>query len=223
MPDKETPQTRWAGLTGGASGRDYAARFAAMAAEGKDMHGEATFCVPLLDEGARVLDAGCGTGRVAIRLTELGFDCVGVDVDESMLAVARETAPDIAWFQADLARVTSHDVGDPDPFDMVVLAGNVVPLLAPGTVADTVGSLLPLLRSGGLLVAGFGLDEAHLPRGCPVTHLADYDEACKEHGLELAERFASWDRDSFTGPEGGYAVSVHRRLVTKGSVAEGLK
>jgi len=214
MPDSPTPktpapQTRWAALTGGASGRDYAARFAAMAEAGNDMHGEATFCAALLDEGARVLDAGCGTGRVAIRLAGLGFDCVGTDVDESMLAVAREAAPDIAWFQADLASVTARDLGDPEPFDMVVVAGNVVPLLAPGTVGDAVGALVPLLRSGGMFVAGFGLDEAHLPAGCPVTPLAEYDEACAQHGLELVERFASWGRDSFTGSAGGYAVSVH--------------
>ena len=217
MPDSQTPQTpqtpqtRWAGLTGGTSGRDYAARFAAIAAGGKDTHGEATFCVALLDEGARVLDAGCGTGRVAIRLTELGFDCVGVDVDESMLDVAREAGPGVAWFQGDLASVTSRDLGDPEPFDMVVLAGNVVPLLAPGTVGDAVSALVPLLRSGGLLVAGFGLDESHLPGGCPVTSSAEYDEACTHHRLELAERFASWDRAPFTCPEGGYAVSVHTR------------
>ena len=190
-----------------------------MAAAGKDMHGEATFCATLLDEGARVLDAGCGTGRVAIRLAELGFDCVGVDVDESMLAVAREAAPGIAWFQADLAQVTSSDLGDPEVFDMVILAGNLVPLLAPGTAGDAVGALAPLLRPGGLLVAGFGLDEAHLPGGCPVTSLAEYDEVCSKHQLALAERFGTWSRGPFTGSEGGYAVSVHRSLVTMGSVA----
>ncbi|WP_372343101.1 methyltransferase domain-containing protein [Streptomyces sp. KL116D] len=35
-----------------------------------------------------MLDAGCGTGRVTIRLSELGYDCVGFDLDASMLDVA---------------------------------------------------------------------------------------------------------------------------------------
>ncbi len=207
-PD-ERPKTRWAELTAGASGRDYAARFAALAAEGKDMHGEATFCAGLLEPPARVLDAGCGTGRVAIRLHELGFTCVGVDVDESMLSVARETAPQIPWFGADLASLTSADLGGAGPFDLVVLAGNVIPLLTPGTVADAVGALGDQLHAGGLLVAGFGLDSAHLPPGCPVTSLAEYDAACTAHGLVLQERFSTWSGDRFTD-DAGYAVSVHR-------------
>lgn len=204
----EPARTRWAELTGGTAGRDYAARFAALAAEGKEMHGEAAFCASLLGPPARILDAGCGTGRVAIRLAELGFDCVGVDFDASMLSVARETAPGISWFQADLESLTSADLGDVTPFDLVVLAGNVIPLLTPGKVAPAVGALGKQLGPGGLLIAGFGLDAAHLPPGCPVTPLAEYDDACTAHGLVLQERFLTWSRAPFADDD-GYAVSVH--------------
>jgi SAM-dependent methyltransferase len=200
-------RTRWEALTGGVGGRDYAARFATLAAGGRDMHGEATFCAGLVPPGARVLDAGCGTGRVAVRLTELGFDCVGVDVDDSMLAVAHEAAPDSAWVRADLVSVAAAEVGA--PFDLVVLAGNVVPLLAPGSVEPAVGTLSRLLRPGGVLVAGFGLDAAHLPPGCPVTPIADYDDTCTRSGLDLVQRFATWEGQPFVEPA-GYAVSVHR-------------
>ena len=179
--------TGWDDLTGGTGGRDYAARFAALAAGGRDMHGEATFCASLLEPAARVLDAGCGAGRVAIRLAELGFDCVGVDVDESMLEVAREAAPDVPWFRADLAALTAADLGDGDPFDLVVVAGNVIPLLAPGTVGPAGRALCGLLRPGGWLVAGFGLDPARLPPGCPVNPLSEYDDACSQNGLDLVD------------------------------------
>lgn len=203
----EEPRTRWEELTGGTSGADYAARFERLAATGRDMHGEATLCASLLPPGGRVLDAGCGTGRVAIRLAELGFDCVGVDVDDSMLAVARTTAPSIPWLRADLSAITPVDVGE--PFDLVVLAGNVIPLLATGSLPRTVAALAVLLRPAGLLVAGFGLDAAHLPAGCPGTPLEEYDEACTRSGLVRADRFSTWDRQPFT-EAGGYAVSVHR-------------
>ena len=63
--------TRWSDATGGGGGQDYAARFDALAAAGTDVHGEASLCAALLPPGARVLDAGCGTGRVAIRLATL--------------------------------------------------------------------------------------------------------------------------------------------------------
>ncbi|MFK0157322.1 class I SAM-dependent methyltransferase [Streptomyces sp. NPDC090493] len=199
---------RWDELTGGTSGKDYAARFAALARDGRDVHGEARFCTALAPAGARVLDAGCGTGRVMIRLAELGYDCVGVDLDASMLAVAREQAPDLPWFQADLAGFEPRGLGIAADFDLVVAAGNIFPLLAAGTEAAVTGHLAAVLRPGGLLVAGFGLDEAHLPVPPGLT-LPEYDDHCAAAGLTLVDRFATWDADPYDG--GGYAVSVHRR------------
>ena len=204
----EERRTRWHELTGGSTGDDYAARFERLAASGQDMHGEATFCSGLLAPGGRVLDAGCGTGRVGIRLAELGHDVVGVDVDESMLAVARRTAPDLTWVTGDLADPPAPVV-QRAPYDLVVLAGNVVPLLAPGTLDDAVAALAALLAPGGVLVAGFGLDRQHLPPGCPVTPLADYHAATERAGLRPEHRFSSWDGQP-PDPSEGYAVSVHR-------------
>lgn len=195
-------------MTGETSGDDYAARFAALARSGKDVHGEARFCTALVPAGARVLDAGCGTGRVMIRLAELGYDCVGVDLDASMLAVARKQAPGLPWFQADLAAFEPDRLCIAADFDLVVAAGNILPLLAAGTEAAVVGRLAAVLRAGGLLVAGFGLDEAHLPVPPGIT-LAEYDDCCAAAGLTLVDRFATWDADPYEG--GGYAVSVHRR------------
>ncbi|NBE50768.1 class I SAM-dependent methyltransferase [Streptomyces boluensis] len=199
--------SRWEELTGGTSGEDYAARFAALAGGGKDMHGEARFCAGLVPAGARVLDAGCGTGRVMIRLAELGYDCVGVDLDESMLAVARRQAPELPWIQADLATFNPADLPGGAGFDLVVAAGNIFPLLATGTEATVVGRLAAALRPGGLLVAGFGLDRAHLPVPPSIT-LPEYDAYCAEAGLTFVDRFATWDAHAYEG--GGYAVSVHR-------------
>jgi SAM-dependent methyltransferase len=199
--------TRWDRLTGGTSGEEYAARFAALAARGEDVHGEATFVDGLVEPGSRVLDAGCGTGRVATRLAALGHVCVGVDVDASMLAVARREAPDITWVLGDLADLPV-EVRDRAPYDLVVLAGNVVPLLAEGTLPAVVAGLADAIAPGGLLVAGFGLDAAHLPPGCPVTPLAEYDDAAT--ALTPVDRFSTWQAAPFD--EGaGYVVTVHRR------------
>ncbi|MEO7263050.1 MAG: class I SAM-dependent methyltransferase [Jatrophihabitantaceae bacterium] len=212
----EPAATRWAELAGRASGTDYAARFARLAATGKDVHGEADFCAGLLPAPALVLDAGCGTGRVAIRLAELGYRTVGVDVDSSMLAEARRVRPDLRWLAADLAALPGlSQLAGPDQddsagagFDLIVAAGNVIPLLAPGSLAVTIRRLAGVLAPGGLLVAGFGLDAAHLPRGCPVTSAADYQAACAETGLTEIAQHGGWDR---AGEPDGYLVSVHAR------------
>jgi len=207
------PQTRWAQLTGGSSGSDYAARFEALAASGQDLFGEAGFCAALVPTPARVLDAGCGTGRVAVRLQELGYECVGVDADESMLAVAAAAGKSSSrpeWILADLSTLDLDQHGIPGEFDVCVTAGNVIPLLAEETLERTVGALSATLSPGGLLVSGFGLDPAHLPDRCPITSLDEYDSACTMAGLALLGRHGTWEGGAFS-EDGGYAVSVHRR------------
>ena len=94
-----------------------------LAASGVHVHGEADFVTGL--GPASVLDAGCGTGRVAIELARRGVEVVGVDADPSMVATALRLAPDLTWVTSDLADL---DLGR--RFDVVVLAGNV-PLFDP--------------------------------------------------------------------------------------------
>ncbi|MEH0416192.1 class I SAM-dependent methyltransferase [Streptomyces sp. B21-083] len=199
---------RWAELTGGQAGEEYAERFAQLAASGHDIHGEAAFCTALLKPPARVLDAGCGTGRVAIRLAELGYNCTGVDVDPSMLAVARRDAPTQEWLHSDLSHLDT--VGLNPGFDLVLAAGNVIPLLASGTEPTVVRQLAAVLRPGGLLVTGMGLDAAHLPLPDPTVTLPDFDHWCTQAGLALRHRYATWGGDPYQ-QGGGYAVSVHAR------------
>jgi SAM-dependent methyltransferase len=147
-----------------------------------------------------VLDAGCGTGRVASRLHELGYDVVGCDVDASMVEVARAEAPGLDWRVADLATL---DLGE--TFDVVLLAGNVVPLLEDGTLDETCARLAQHLAPDGLLVCGFGTDRAHLPAGCPVTDVETFTTATAAAGLEEVARWGTWSGDPWNDT-GGYLV-----------------
>jgi SAM-dependent methyltransferase len=198
--------TRWSG-TDAPRGDEYDARWRRLAAQGQNVHGEADLVEWLLRRfgGQRVLDAGCGTGRVAIELAARGFEVVGVDVDRAMLDAARAKAPALAWVERDLAAL-GDPVGGSDAlggvqFDLVVTAGNVMIFLEPGTEAAVVAALCGRLREGGLLVAGFQLTPGRLA-------LADYDHHAAQSGLELVERWSTWDRAPFT--DGDYAVSVHQ-------------
>lgn len=199
--------TRWSEVAGEGSGDAYAERFAVLGATGRDVHGEARFCASLVAPGARVLDAGCGHGRVAAELARQGYDVVGVDLDASMLAVARRSAPGSTWVLADLARLKPRPPGLDGTFNLVVAAGNVIPLLEPGTEPSVIAQLAQCLGPAGLLVVGFGLHPSCLPLDeAPVT-LADYDAWCAAAGLSLVRRCATWEGAPFEG--GGYAVSVH--------------
>ena len=196
-----TPPGRW-------DGDDYQARFDELAASGVDVHGEVRFV--LAYSPTSVLDAGCGTGRVAIELARRGVDVVGVDVDASMLATARSRAPSLRFEQGDLTN-PHLDLGR--RFDLVVMAGNVPLFTPPGTEAALVAGCARHLTPGGLLVAGFSLD-----RGYGVDA---YDDHCAAACLDLVERWSTWDRDPLDEAP-AYAVSVHRRAAADagGGVAD---
>jgi SAM-dependent methyltransferase len=176
-------------------GEGYQRRFDVLASQGQDVHGEAALVMALAP--ATVLDAGCGTGRVAIELARRGVVVVGVDHDPSMLATAQRLGPDVGWIDADLAELDLGRV-----FDLVLMAGNV-PLFTPsGTHGAVVAGCARHVSAGGVLVSGFQLGRGY--------ELDSYDEHCRLAGLELDHRWATWDRRPWPG-DGSYAVSLHRR------------
>jgi ubiquinone/menaquinone biosynthesis C-methylase UbiE len=179
-------------------GDEYDARFARFQEEGLYLHGEADLVAGLLgDPPARVLDAGCGTGRVAIELARRGYDTVGIDVEASMLDAARAKAPELTWILGDLSGKELPG----DEFNLVLAAGNVMIFLELGTEAAVVSNLARTVAPGGLVVAGFQV-------GRQLT-LERYDALSASSGLELVHRWATWEQAPYTG--GDYAVSVHRR------------
>ncbi len=175
-------------------GDSYQQRFDALVASGADIHGEADFVEQL--GPSSVLDAGCGTGRVARELARRGIGVVGVDRDQSMIATARRLAPDLTFLVRDL---TEFDLGR--TFEMVLLAGNVPVFTTDGTEGALVAGCARHLSAGGVLVAGFQLDRGY--------SLATYDDHCRQAGLSPAGRWSTWSREPFAAG-GDYAVSVHR-------------
>src|SRR5258708_40279251 len=147
-----------------------------------DMHGEAAL-VDSFGPGS-ALDAGCGTGRVALELSRRGHPVVGVDVDDAMLESARAKAPDLPWVQGDLADPTLQ-FGQ--TFDVVVMAGNVLIFVPTGLEGAVVANAARWLAPGGRLVSGYSLQ----PDGFgPAQH----DALAAAARLVLEDRWSTWDR-----------------------------
>ena len=182
--------TRWR------DGDAYDAPYERRAAAGEDVHGEANF-VCGYPEVRSVLDAGCGTGRVTRELARRGFDVAGVDLDPAMLATGQRKAPELDWNLADIETV---DLAR--QFDLVLMTGNVMVFLTPGTEGAVLANLARHLEPQGLLIAGFQLSPVRLS-------IDRYDELAARASLQLVERFSTWDREPWV-MGGGYAVSVHR-------------
>ncbi len=182
----------------------YVERFRSMAAAGADLDGEARMVDAMLPRGARVLDAGCGPGRVGGALAGAGHEVVGVDVDPVLIAAAEQDHPGPTWLVGDLAELDLPARGVAGGFDVAVCAGNVVAFLAPGTRVEVLRRLGAHLRGGGRVVCGFGAG-----RGYEVEQFLDDAGAA---GLEPDLLLSTWDLRPHT-PGSDFLVAVLRPAV----------
>lgn len=188
---------RWFSDTKDGHSQWYVQRFRSMAADGDDLAGEARLVDALVPPRSRVLDAGCGPGRVGAELHERGHSVVGVDVDPVLIAAAEDDHPGPTWLVADLAEL---DLAD-ERFDAAVIAGNVMVFVAPGSEGDVIARVAAHLRPDGVLVVGFRRESAY--------PFAAFDADLAAAGLQVEQRFATWDLRPFTD-DADFAVTIAR-------------
>lgn len=176
---------RWFTETSDDHSERYIERFRAMAAAGDDLEGEARLVDAMVPRRARLLDAGCGPGRVGGALHARGHDVVGVDVDPKLIAAAELDHPGPRWLVGDLAQLDLAALGEAEPFDAAVLAGNVLLFVAPGTEARVLRRVAAHVKPDGFVITGFHVNR-HLALG-------DFDVAVAEADLVVEHRFATWD------------------------------
>lgn len=166
---------------------EYVAKFTTKYDSGEDVAGEARFVDAIAERGSAILDGGCGTGRIGAALAQAGHRVLAVDRSPRLIEVAREYFPGVAYEIRDLLEVGPADLraaGLPERVDIVVLAGNVMPCLAPGTERDVLANLRWLLADDGRLVLGFRTDREYA--------VADLERDQRELGLAELHRFSDW-------------------------------
>ncbi|UCE10276.1 MAG: class I SAM-dependent methyltransferase [Candidatus Thorarchaeota archaeon] len=97
----------------------------------------------------RVLDVGCGAGRVALYLIELGHEVIGIDVSPGALEVCKERG----FGSVHLMSAETIDFPD-ETFDTVVLYGNNFGFLGfPNRVIDMLKQLHRVAKRDGIVLA----------------------------------------------------------------------
>jgi SAM-dependent methyltransferase len=179
----------------------YIQRFRDLAAQGMDLVGEARLVDAMLPRGARVLDAGSGTGRIGAFLSVAGHEVVGVDGDPVLVAEAQEQHPDARWIVGDLAELDLPAAGIPEPFDAIVCAGNVMTFLAPSTRREVLARLRAHVAADGRAAIGFGAGRGY--------EFADFLDDARAVGWEPDLLLSTWDLRPFTD-DSDFLVAILR-------------
>jgi SAM-dependent methyltransferase len=103
-----------------------------------------------IENGARILDAGCGTGRYSIALADLGFSVVGVDISDELLAEARKKArprgASLRFHKGDILELSA------DNYDAILCRGVLNDLLDDDSRDRAFRSFADALREKGALI-----------------------------------------------------------------------
>ncbi|SDF60696.1 Methyltransferase domain-containing protein [Blastococcus fimeti] len=179
----------------------YVRRFRTLAEQGMDLVGEARLVDAMLPRGSRVLDAGCGPGRVGAHLHEVGHEVVGVDADPVLIAAAEEDHPGPRWLVQDLAELDLRAQGIDAGFDAIVCAGNVMTFLAESTRTEVLRRLRDVLVGDGRAVFGFGAGRGYA--------FDDFLADAQATGWAPDLLLSTWDLRPLT-PDADFLVAVLR-------------
>lgn len=180
----------------------YAAKMRQHSIDGTDLQVDARFVDMLARRGSTVLDIGCGHGAAVSGLRARGHAAFGIDPTPEVLNVALDNFGS-DWFRElgvdGLSLQRLAELGIPDSYDVILMAGNVPAFLPDGSLRHAFTRIRALLKAGGLFVIG---TSSHA-RGGPV----DQDRAANATGFALTQRFSDWHLGHYSS-DSAWSVSV---------------
>ncbi|WP_405747819.1 class I SAM-dependent methyltransferase [Streptomyces canus] len=154
---------------------------------------QADMLATVILDGAKVMDFGCGDGRVAIPLAGLGYEVTAVDSSKRMLDRLTERVPDVTTVHAAADGIAAH-LGRRRMDAVYALA-----VLIHHSYADClniVGKLRAATKLGGILVLDWPVSEtpgeADSWIGVTTWSKEQQAEACARIGLEPVDSDLPW-------------------------------
>lgn len=159
----------------------------------KSGRAQADMLATVVPDGAKVLDFGCGDGRVAIPMAGLGYEVTAVDASPRMLDRLTDRAPDLTTVQADADGITTH-LGRRRMDAIYALA-----VLIHHSYTDClhiIGKLRAATKLGGILILDWPVSdqpsEADSWIGVTTWSKEQQTEACAAIGLEPVDSGLPW-------------------------------
>jgi len=175
---------------------------------------EARWWCGLVDEaagpGARVLDAGCGSGRILVPLAKAGHQVTGIECSAEMLDAARRRLAADGLH----ARLVEGDLCAPPRgrFDVVISAGFTLMLVDPEALPNFWRAAFSRLRPGGMLAATFFMPWNELLGNARPGWNTDRLVVLPDGGLASAKSRTRLDR---------WTQVMHRELLFEHFAADG--
>jgi ubiquinone/menaquinone biosynthesis C-methylase UbiE len=149
----------------------------------------------------RVLDAGCGAGRVTAFLRDIGVDVYGIDLSPRMIEVARRSHPDLSFTVGDITQFAADDAS---------LGG----VLAWYSTIHTPSAELPVvlrefrrvLRADGRLLLAFQTGEGSVHRTSAYGH----------DNVDLTTYYRSVDEFRMLLGDAGFAIHTYAEREPEG-------
>ncbi|MBZ6102701.1 class I SAM-dependent methyltransferase [Streptomyces olivaceus] len=154
---------------------------------------QADMLAGVVPDGAKVMDFGCGDGRVAIPMAALGYEVTAVDSSQRMLDRITERTPDVTTVQADADGMASH-LGRRRMDAVYALA-----VLIHHSYTDClhiISRLRAATKLGGILILDWPVSgqpaEADSWIGVTTWSRQQQADACAEIGLEAVDSGLPW-------------------------------
>lgn len=154
---------------------------------------QADMLAAVIPDGAKVMDFGCGDGRVAIPMAALGYEVTAVDASQRMLDRLNQRAPDLTTVQADADGIAGH-LGRRRMDAVYSLA--VLIHHGYADCLDIIGKLRAATKLGGILVLDWPVSETPSEAdswiGVTTWSAQQQADACAQIGLEPVDSDLPW-------------------------------
>jgi len=103
---------------------------------------------------SKILDVGCGTGSLAIELSDRGINVIGLDLDKEMIQIAEnnsiEKQTPLSFKVMDMLDISQNFSSD--YFDIILCLGNTISHLSREDKSKFIDSCHVLLKKNGFLI-----------------------------------------------------------------------